>query len=158
MLLPRIFLRPGELRSLRWSYIDFDKSLIVIPASSMKSKREHLVPMSSQVVEHLYAVKEVTGYSKFVFPNERDPKLPLSKNVLTNRLRALGYDSNTMSAHGFRSVASTILHEEGFDADLIEIQLAHSVGSQTAQAYNRSLHLAKRKKMLQWWSDKLEKI
>jgi len=158
MLIPRIFLRPKEVRYLKWEYIDFEKSLIVIPAEIMKMRREHIVPMSSQVVTHLIAVKEMTGYSEFVFPNERDAKLPLSKNVMTNRLRKLGYPGDVMSVHGFRATASSILHEQGWPHDAIEIQLAHVVGTETSRAYNRSIHLAERTKMMQWWSNHLEDI
>lgn len=157
-LIPRIFLRPKEVRYLKWEYIDFEKSLIAIPAEVMKMSREHLVPMSSQVVTQLLAVKEMTSYSEFVFPNERNAKLPLSKNVMTNRLRKLGYPADVMSVHGFRATASSILHENHWSHDAIEAQLAHAVGSETSRAYNRSIHLAERKKMMQWWSDYLEDI
>jgi integrase len=100
----------------------------------MKRGREHIVPMSKQVIKHLKEVKTVTGYSKLVFPNQRDSSKPMSKNVLTNRLRDLGYPADVMSAHGFRSTASTILHEKGWNHDVIEVQLAHLTGSATSRA------------------------
>jgi integrase len=99
-LIPRVFLRPTEIRNLKWEYIDFDDLLIRIPAEEMKRNREHLVPMSMQVAEHLKEIKAITGYSKLVFPNQRDSSKPMSKNVLTNRLRDLGYPADVMSAHG----------------------------------------------------------
>lgn len=157
-LIPRVFLRPTEIRNLKWEYIDFDDSLIRIPAEEMKRDREHLVPMSKQVAKHLKEVKAVTGYSKFVFPNQRDSGKPMSKNVLTNRLRDLGYPADVMSAHGFRSTASTILHEKGWSHEVIEVQLAHLTGTATSRAYNRSIYLAERKKLMQEWSDYLNDL
>ena len=124
----------------------------------MKRGREHIVPMSKQVIKHLKEVKTVTGYSKLVFPNQRDSSKPMSKNVLTNRLRDLGYPADVMSAHGFRSTASTILHEKGWNHDVIEAQLAHLTGSATSRAYNRSLYIADRKKLMQEWSNYLDQL
>ncbi len=157
-LIPRLFLRPGEIRTLRWKYIDFEQKLLIIPAEDMKRGREHLVPLSDQVVTHLEAVKEITGYSPYVFPNERDSGKPLSKNVMTNLLRTLGYTGDVMSAHGFRATASTILHEQGWAPDVIEAQLAHLTGTATSRAYNRSIHLAERTKMMQSWADYLDAL
>lgn len=157
-LIPRLFLRPKEIRYLRWEFIDFKEEVIRIPAEDMKRGREHLVPMAKQVIKQLQYIKSITGYSRFVFPNDRDGSKPLSKNVLTNRLRSLGYSADMMSAHGFRSTASTLLHEQGWNHDVIETQLAHLVGSATSRAYNRSLHFSERKKMMQNWADYLDKI
>ena len=157
-LLPRVFLRPREIRNLKWDYIDFDACLIRIPAEEMKRNREHLVPMSKQVAEQLRDVKLVTGYSSLVFPNQRDSSKPMSKNILTNRLRDLGYPADVMSAHGFRSTASTILHEKGWNSEVIETQLAHLTGTATSRAYNRSLYLAERVKLMQDWSDYLGEL
>lgn len=157
-LIPRLFLRPSEIRNLKWEYIDFDECLIRIPAEEMKREREHLVPLSKQVVQHLQDIKAVTGYSKLVFPNQRDSSKPMSKNILTNRLRELGYPADVMSAHGFRSTASTILHEKGWNHEVIEVQLAHLTGTATSRAYNRSLYLAERTKLMQEWSDYLNDL
>lgn len=157
-LIPRVFLRPTEIRNLKWEYIDFDDCLIRIPAEEMKKGREHLVPMSKQVADQLKEIKAVTGYSKLVFPNQRDSSKPLSKNVLTNRLRDLGYPADVMSAHGFRSTASTILHEKGWNHEVIEVQLAHLTGTATSRAYNRSLYLAERTKLMQEWADYLDEL
>ncbi|RPA35267.1 tyrosine-type recombinase/integrase [Shewanella frigidimarina] len=157
-LIPRVFLRPTEIRNLKWEYVDFEDSLIRIPAEEMKREREHIVPMSKQVAQHLKEVKAVTGYSKLVFPNQRDSSKPMSKNVLTNRLRDLGYPADVMSAHGFRSTASTILHEKGWNHDVIEVQLAHLTGTATSRAYNRSIYLAERTKLMQEWANYLDEL
>ena len=157
-LIPRLFLRPKEIRCLKWEYIDFDQKLLSIPAEDMKRGREHLVPLADQVVEQLRVVQEVTGYSPYVFPSQRNSDKPLSKNVMTNRLRDLGYGADVMSAHGFRSTASTILHEQGWQADVIETQLAHLTGTATSRAYNRSIYLAERVKMMQSWADQLDAL
>ena len=157
-LIPRIFLRPKEIRELKWEYVDFDALLIRIPAEEMKKSREHLVPLSKQVALHLREIKAVTGYSKLVFPNQRDSSKPMSKNVLTNSLRDLGYPADVMSAHGFRSTASTILHEKGWAHDVIEVQLAHLTGTATSRAYNRSIYLPERKKLMQEWANYLDEL
>lgn len=157
-LIPRVFLRPTEIRHLKWEYIDFDDGLIRIPAEEMKCNREHLVPMSRQVSEQLAAVKLVTGYSELVFPNQRDSSKAMSKNILTNRLRDLGYPADVMSAHGFRSTASTILHEKGWNSEVIEVQLAHLTGTATSRSYNRSLYLSERTKLMQEWADYLDEL
>jgi len=99
-LIPRLFLRPKEIRCLRWEYIDFDQRLITIPPEDMKKGREHLVPLAEQVVEQLQALQEVTGYSPYVFPSQRSSDKPLSKNVMTNRLRSLGYGADVVSIGG----------------------------------------------------------
>ena len=145
-LIPRVFLRPKEIRYLKWEYIDYDERIITLPEEVMKKGRDHLVPMSEQVVKQLKYIQDTTGYSQYVFPNERDSSKPLSKNVMTNRLRDLGYPADVMSAHGFRSTASTILHEKGWNHDVVETQLAHLTGTATSRAYDRSKYLSERKK------------
>jgi integrase len=157
-LIPRIFLRPKEIRELKWEYVDFEDRIIRIPAVDMKRGREHLIPMCSQVFDQLTMVKSMTGYSRYVFPNDRDSNKPLSKNVMTNRLRALGYSADVVSAHGFRSTASTLLHEKGWNHDVIETQLAHLIGTATSRAYNRSIYLSERKNMMQEWANYLDEL
>lgn len=156
-LIPRVFLRPKEIRYLKWSYVDFEDRLIRIPAEEMKRGREHLVPMSEQVYSQLSELRSITSYSEYVFPSTRDASKPISKNVMTNRLRDLGYSADVMTAHGFRSTASTILHEQGWHHDVIEVQLAHLTGTATSRAYNRSIYLEERTKMMQEWSNFLDK-
>jgi len=155
-LIPRLFLRPKEIRCLKWEYVDFEQKLVTIPPEDMKRGREHLVPLADQVVEQLRIVQKVTSYSPYVFPSQRNSDNPISKNVMTNKLRDLGYGADVMSAHGFRSTASTILHEQGWHHDVIETQLAHLTGTATSRAYNRSIYLAERTKMMQAWADYLD--
>jgi len=157
-LIPRLFLRPKEIRCLKWEHVDFEKKLIVIPAEDMKKGREHLVPLAVQVVSQLKSVQDVTGYSPYVFPSQRSSDKPISKNVMTNRLRSLGYSADVMSAHGFRSTASTMLHEQGWPHDVVEAQLAHLTGTATSRAYNRSIRLAERQEMMQSWADQLDAL
>ena len=157
-LLPHLFLRPNEIRCLKWEYVDFEKNLIFIPGTKMKTKKDHIVPMSRQVKNKLKALHKQTKYSEYVFPSEKNPCHPISKNVLNNRLKALGYNSDVMVAHGFRGTASTLLHENGENENHIETQLAHQVGNATARAYNRAKYLKKRKKMMQRWSDLLDNL
>lgn len=157
-LIPRIFVRPKEVRLMKWEYIDFDRKLIEIPLDVMKKDRVHLVPLATQVVERLKYIQTITGYSEYVFPSDRNSDKPMSKNVMTTRLRKLGYGADVMSAHGFRASASTLLHEQGWSESVIETQLAHLIGSATSRAYNRSIYLAERKKMMQAWADQLDAL
>ncbi|WP_334019592.1 tyrosine-type recombinase/integrase [Alteromonas sp. S015] len=157
-LILRVFLRPNEIRNLKWEYVDFEEKLIRIPATEMKKDRDHLVPLSKQVIKQLKYIQNYTSYSIYVFSSQRDSHKPMSKNVMTNRLRDLGYAADVMSAHGFRSTASTILHEQGWNHDAIEAQLAHLTGTSTSRAYNRFIYLPERKKMMQQWSNYLEQL
>jgi len=157
-LIPHIFLRTKEVREMRWEYVDFEDRLIRIPGSEMKKNNAHLVPMSSQVRNMMEETHKITGYSQYVFPSSRDGAKPMSKNVITNALRTLGYGADIMCGHGFRSSASTLLHENGWKPEFIEAQLAHLIGSATSRAYNRSQYLSDRKKMMQFWSDYLDEL
>lgn len=157
-LMPHIFLRTKEIREMRWEYVDFDDRLIRIPDAEMKKDNAHIVPMSSQVEGMFKTIKEMTGYSPYVFPSSRDATKPMSKNVITNALRSMGYGADIMCGHGFRSSASTLLHEKEWPSEVIETQLAHLIGSATSRAYNRSKYLSKRKKMMQFWSDYLDEL
>ena len=150
--------KTAELIKLKWEYVDFEEKIIRIPEHQMKKAREHLVPLSRQVIVQLEMLKEITGYSQFVFPSQRNSDNPISKNVMTNRLRTLGYAADVMTAHGFRSTASTILHEQGYEHEIIEAQLAHLTGTSTSRAYNRSIHLTKRRKMMQEWANYLDEL
>jgi len=134
-LIPRLFLRPKEVRELKWKYIDFKDKLLRIPDTEMKKERDHIVPLAKQVLTKLKEIQSITGYSPYVFPSQRHGAKPISKNVMTNALRRLGYSADDMSAHGFRSTASSILHEQGWDHDAIETQLAHQIGTETSRAY-----------------------
>jgi integrase len=157
-LMPHIFLRTKEIREMLWEYVDFEDKLIRIPDTEMKKENAHIVPMSSQVEEMLKEINKMTGYSRFVLPSNRDSSKAMSKNVITNALRSMGYGSDVMSGHGFRSSASTLLHEKDWKHDIVETQLAHLTGSATSRAYNRSKYLSDRKRMMQFWSDYLDDL
>lgn len=157
-LIALLFTRPGELRQARWQEFDLEGAQWVVPAERMKMRREHIVPLASQSVSILTDLRELTykGAESLVFPSLR-PRRPLSENTLGTALKSLGYDGSTHVAHGFRSSASTLLHEMGLDSDVIECQLAHArpgVGG----IYNRSHRLADRRKMMQRWADYLETL
>ncbi|MEW8293626.1 MAG: integrase arm-type DNA-binding domain-containing protein [Candidatus Thiodiazotropha sp.] len=154
-LAPLTFVRPGELRHAEWSEIDLDKAEWRIPAEKMKMKTVHIVPLSTQAVAILNEIKPLTGHSKYVFPSVRTLKRPMSENTVTAALRRLGYASGEMTGHGFRSMASTILNEQGWHRDAIERQLAHMERDSVRAAYNYAEHLPERIKMMQAWSDYL---
>lgn len=156
-LAPLVFVRPGELRQAEWSEIDLEKAEWNIPAHKMKTREPHLVPLSSQAVEILRDLQPLTGHRQYVFPGGRSPKRPLSDNAINAALRRMGFDKDTMTAHGFRATARTLLDEElRWRPDLIEHQLAHAVRDPNGRAYNRTSHLPERKKMMQAWSDYLD--
>lgn len=165
-LLPLVMVRPGELRHAYWSEFDLDEGMWRIPAGRMKMRREHLVPLSRQAVailrklepltQHRGAALEKTDY--LVFPSLRSRDRPVSENTFNAALRRLGFDQDEMTSHGFRAMASTLLHEQGWNSDAIERQLAHAPNNQVKAAYHRGEHLAERRKMLQAWADYLDKL
>jgi len=156
-LAPMFFVRPGELRHAEWAEIDLDEAAWNIPAHKMKMKQAHIVPLSSQAVEILTELKELTGASKYVFPSGRSFARPMSNNALLAALRRMGFDKDTMTPHGFRAMARTILDEVlQVRPDYIEHQLAHAVRDPNGRAYNRTAHLAERRKMMQLWADYLD--
>ncbi|MDA3305477.1 MULTISPECIES: integrase arm-type DNA-binding domain-containing protein [Stenotrophomonas] len=158
-LAPLIFVRPGELSHAEWSEIDLDAGEWNIPAHKMKMREPHLVPLSSQAVAILRDLQPLTGHRQYVFPGGRSPKRPLSDNALTAALRRMGFDKETMTAHGFRATARTLLDEVlGWRPDLIEHQLAHAVRDPNGRAYNRTSHLPERRKMMQAWADYLDAL
>lgn len=158
-LAPLTFVRPGELRNAEWSEIDLEAAEWSIPAGKMKMRQPHLVPLSRQAVELLTELQPLTGRRQYVFPGGRSPKVPMSNNALNAALRRMGYDKDTMTAHGFRAMARTVLDEElGFRPDYIEHQLAHAVRDPNGRAYNRTAHLAERRKMMQAWADYLDAL
>lgn len=156
-LSPLLFVRPGELRAARWVDIDFDNAEWRYTAT--KTNTPHIVPLAAQALEILRELHPITGRSEFVFPSERDRKRFISENTINAALRRLGYDQTTMTAHGFRAMARTILDEVlGFRPDYIEHQLAHAVKDPNGRAYNRTSHLAERKKMMQAWANYLDDL
>lgn len=155
-LAPLTFVRPGELRHAEWSEIDLDKAEWRIPAEKMKMKTVHIVPLSTQALTVLHDIKPLTGNGLYVFPGIRSPKRPMSENTVNAALRRLGYTKNEMTGHGFRSMASTILNEQGWHMDAIERQLAHTERDLVRASYNYAQHLPERVKMMQAWADYLD--
>ena len=158
-LSPLVFVRPGELRTMEWVEVDLDAAEWRIPASKMKMKLDHLVPLSTQAVELLRGVKPMTGHGRYVFPSLRTGERPMSENTINAALRGMGYSAEVHSAHGFRATARTIMDEVlGERVDLIEHQLAHAVRDVNGRAYNRTAHLPARRAMMQTWADYLDKL
>jgi len=158
-LAPLLFVRPGELRHAEWAEIDLEESIWCIPAQKMKMKQSHIVPLSKQAIEILKEIKALTGESKYVFPSARSFARPMSENAILAALRSMGYEKDTMTGHGFRAMARTILDEVlHVRPDFIEHQLAHAVRDPNGRAYNRTAHLDERRKMMQRWADYLDSI
>lgn len=158
-LAPHVFVRPGELRMAEWKEIDLDAAVWRIPSTRMKMQREHVVPLSDQALAILKEAQELTGAGRYVFPSVRTALRPMSENTLNAALRRLGYGSDEMTSHGFRSTASTLLNESGkWSADAIERALAHGDSDSVRAAYHRGAHWDERVKMAQWWSDYLDKL
>jgi integrase len=153
---PLLFQRPGEIRQLLWSDIDLE-SKEWRPYIS-KTDFHHIVPLSSQAIAILEAIKPLTGTGQYVFPSSRGDGRPMSDNTIRTALKSLGYDSDVMTAHGFRTTASTLLNEQGWSPDAIERQLAHSPRDQVRAAYNRAQYLDERRRMMQSWSDYLDEL
>ena len=155
-LAPLVFVRPGELRAAEWAEFDLDKAEWRIPAVRMKIGEPHLVPLADQAVGILAELHAITGPQGLVFPSLRSPLRPISDNTLNAALRRLGYSGEEIVAHGFRAMASTLLNEQGFPPDIIELQLAHAERNKVRAAYNRAQRLAERRKMMQAWADYLD--
>ena len=156
-LAPLVFVRPGELRNARWADIDSDTAEWRFIAS--KTGTPHIVPLSEQALEILRDLRPLTGRGEYVFPGVRSLKRPMSENTINAAMRYMGIDRETMSGHGFRAMARTILDEVlNFRPDYIEQQLAHAVRDPLGRAYNRTAHLAERKKMMQTWADYLDQL
>jgi len=155
-LSPLVFVRPGELRKAEWSEIDLDNAEWRIAPHKMKMRVLHIVPLSKQAIEVLKEIQPLTGRDQYVFPSNRTITRPMSNNTINAALRRLGFTKDEMTAHGFRSMASTLLNEQGWNGDAIERQLAHSEGNGVRAAYNYAQHLPERKKMMQAWADYLD--
>lgn len=164
-LAPLVFLRPGELRQAEWSEFDLESAEWNIPIERIKLKKrvkedrkgeKHLVPLSSQAVTILQDLKALTGQSKYVFPNARSFARPMSNMAIGAALDRMGF-KDEMTPHGFRAMARTILDEVlQSRIDLVEHQLAHAVKDPNGRAYNRTAHIAERRKMMQIWADYLD--
>lgn len=153
-LLALTFVRTSELREARWDEFDLEKAEWRIPAERMKMRAPHIVPLSPQAVEIVKKLHEINGTYPLVFPGT-NPRNPMSKNTVLFALYRMGYRGR-MTGHGFRAVASTVLNELGFDADVIERQLAHAERNKVRAAYHRSEYLTERRKMMQQWANLLD--
>ncbi|MBE0624410.1 MAG: integrase arm-type DNA-binding domain-containing protein [Burkholderiales bacterium] len=153
-----VFVRPGELRHAEWTEFDLEKAEWRIPAGKMKMKEQHIVPLSVQAITILREIQPLTRMGRYVFPSERGGARPMSENTVNAALRRLGYAKDEMTGHGFRSMASTLLHELGLPHAAIERQLAHGERNKVSAAYNFAEHLPERRRMMQQWADYLDKL
>jgi integrase len=154
-LMALTFVRTSELIEARWSEFDLDNARWDIPAERMKMETPHVVPLSNQAIEVLELLKTLTGNGDLLFPGERNPKKSMSNNTIMFALYRMGYKGR-QTGHGFRGLASTILHERGFNHEHIELQLAHAPRNAVSAAYNHALYLEPRAVMMQSWGDFLE--
>ena len=152
------FCRPGEIRHAEWSEVDFDRAEWTIPAEKMKGRIEHRVPLSRQAIEVLHGISPYTRNGKYVFPTPRSNNRPLSENGVLSALRNMGYTKEQMTAHGFRSMASTLLNELGHRPDAIEAQLAHKGADKIRATYNRAEYMEERRNLMQSWADYLDEL
>jgi len=165
-LAPLVFVRPGNLREMEWSEIDIDSAVWTIPAAKLKLSTEkkranrpedaEQVPLSKQAIAIIESIQPLTGNSRYVFPSIRTNSRPMSENTINAALRRLGYASNEMTAHGFRSLASSQLNELGYRPDVIEAGLFHKDKNTIRATYNRTDYLAERTAMMQAWADYLD--
>lgn len=156
-LMALTFVRTTELIAARWSEFDLEAGQWRIPAERMKKRRPHIVPLSKQALAVVAELQAFRNLSDMVFPGERDHDKPMSNNTILFALYRMGYHSR-MTGHGFRGVASTILHELGHRHDLIELQLAHQEQNEVSAAYNHATYVPQRTKMMQEWADHLDAL
>jgi integrase len=157
-LLSLVFVRSSELRYAAWPEFDLDRAVWKIPAERMKMAQPHIVPLSHQALAILRELRPYTGPDGLVFPGLRSAARPISENTINAALRRLGYTEDEMTGHGFRSMASTLLNELGWNRDAIERQLAHCDENEVRAAYNYAEYLPERRKMMQAWADYLDKL
>lgn len=157
-LMALTFCRTGELRNAEWREIDLEDGLWRIPAERMKMSRDHLIPLSRQSVAILRKLQAYSGKDVYVFPNYKTEKRSMSKSALLGAIRRLGFENDEMCPHGFRSMASTMLNELGYNGDWIERQLAHVPRNIIRGIYNRAEYLPERRKMMQAWADYLDEL
>jgi integrase len=155
-LSPMLFQRPGEIRQMLWDDIDLETQEWRPLVS--KTDFHHIVPLSTQALGILEAIQPLTGSGQYVFPSIRGNGRPMSDGTIIAALKSLGYDSYVMTAHGFRTTASTLLNEQGWSPDAIERQLAHAPRDKVRAAYNRAQYLDERRRMMQAWADYLDSL
>jgi integrase len=156
-LIALTFVRTSELIGARWGEIHIEAKQWRIPAERMKMRSEHIVPLARQAIDLLEQLRPMTGETEYLFPNQLDYQKSMSNNTILKALERMGYKGR-MTGHGFRGVASTILHEQGYDHSHIELQLAHSPRDAVSAAYNHALYIPQRAKMMQEWADYLDSI
>jgi integrase len=156
-LLILTFVRSVELRGARWSEFDFEKKEWRIPAERMKMKEQHIVHLSKQSLMIIKEIKEISCNNDLLFPHRNDKLKTMSDDTLSKTLRENGY-RRRLTPHGIRATASTILNENGFRADVIERQLAHSERNHVRASYNHAQYLPERREMMDWWGDYVEKL
>lgn len=154
-LMALTFVRTSELIGARWAEFDLEAGRWDIPPERMKMKTPHIVPLSSQAIDILQTLQLVSGHNALLFPGERDHDKPMSNNTILKALERMGYKGR-MTGHGFRGIASTVLHEMGLNHAHIELQLAHQERNSVSAAYNHATYLKERTKMMQHWGDYLE--
>ena len=157
-LAPYVFVRPGELRKAEWTEFDLENAEWRIPAKRMKMRVLHIVPLSRQVLGILCDLHPYSGDGPYLFPSLRAKSAPISDMTLLAGLRRLGYAKEQMTVHGFRSLASTLLNEQGYNKDWIERQLAHGERNSVRASYNYAEYLPERRKMMQSWADFLDSL
>lgn len=161
-----LLLRPGELRQLEWTWIDLEGATATLPGELMKRKKAdkasappHVVPLAPQAVEVFKELQPLTGTKRYVFPSLHTGERPMSENTVNVALRRMGYDRETMTAHGFRAMARTMIAERlGIAPEVIEAQLAHAVADPLGRAYNRTQFLDQRRDMMAKWADYLDRL
>lgn len=156
-LMALTFVRTSELIGARWSEFDLEAAQWRLPADRMKMKTPHIVPLSRQTIHVIELLKNLTGNGEMVFPNQNNHSKPMSNNTILKALEVMGYKGR-MTGHGFRGLASTALHEQGFDHQHIELQLAHQERNEVSAAYNHALYLKQRGTMMQQWADYLDEL
>jgi len=145
--------RSNEAASTKWADINIEDAVWVIPAENMKGGKMHRVPLTPSTLAVLEQMKPLSGHHEYVFPNGRNKKSHASSQTVNNAIKkSLGY-KDKLTAHGMRSIASTALHEKGYDSLLVEACLAHADKNETRAAYNRSDYLEKRRSIMSWWSE-----
>ena len=148
--------RPSETAEARWSEIDWEENLWVIPAERMKKRKDHLVPLTPQTLKLLSEMKKINGGSEYIFDSYKDPMRPSNSQTANIALKRMGFKGRLVS-HGLRALASTTLNETKlFHNDVIELALAHVDKNQIRGIYNRALYLNQRREMMRWWSNYIE--
>ena len=147
--------RPSEASTARWDELDLENQTWTIPAEKMKRRKEHIIPLTPQMLGILEAMKPVSGHREYIFPSDKDPKFHCNPQTANMAIKRMGFEGKLVS-HGLRSLASTTLNAKGFEPDLIEAALAHVDSNQVRAAYNRTNYLERRRPMMEWWSQHIE--